>query len=90
MICVKCYVTGKVQGVFFRANTQEKARSLHLVGWAKNLADGRVEVLACGEQQEVEQLLVWLWEGSPESTVAEVTHENVSMPTPIPQDFLVK
>lgn len=62
-ICKRCYVSGRVQGVFFRASTRDKAQSLHVSGYARNLDDGRVEVLACGEQEQVEALIDWLWEG---------------------------
>lgn len=62
-ICRRCYVSGKVQGVFYRASTRERARALRVTGYAKNLDDGRVEVLACGESADVEMLLAWLWEG---------------------------
>ena len=49
-----------------------KAESLGLRGFARNLPDGRVEVLACGEQATVEQFIAWLWEGSPASKVTGV------------------
>ncbi len=61
--CVRCVVAGRVQGVFFRATTRDVARQLGLSGYARNLPDGRVEVLACGESVAVERLQAWLWEG---------------------------
>ena len=45
-ICINCLVSGKVQGVWFRANTQKEAQKLGVTGWVRNLPDGRVEVLA--------------------------------------------
>lgn len=62
-ICKRCRVTGRVQGVFYRASTQEQAEKLNLTGYARNLSDGSVEVLACGDAQAVETLCDWLWQG---------------------------
>jgi len=72
----RCLVSGKVQGVFYRASTRDKARSLGVSGWAKNLPDGRVEVVACGSQDAVAALSDWLWEGSPPSHVDAVECED--------------
>jgi acylphosphatase len=72
MICRRSFVSGRVQGVFYRATCVRMAQSLGLTGFAKNLADGRVEVLACGEPAAVEQFLAWLWEGSPASKVIDI------------------
>lgn len=72
MICRRSFVSGRVQGVFYRATCARKAESLHLKGYARNLSDGRVEVLACGEPAAVEQFIAWLWEGSPASKVTGV------------------
>jgi acylphosphatase len=76
-ICQKAWVIGTVQGVFFRATTQQKARILGLTGYAKNLSDGRVEVLACGEQQAVKELLLFLQQGPIQSKVDSVKTESV-------------
>ena len=54
------WASGRVQGVYFRASTQAKAQALGLTGWVKNLADGRVEGVVCGEQQAVDTLVQWL------------------------------
>ena len=54
------FVTGRVQGVSFRHYTQKQATQLGLHGWVRNLADGRVEVWACGDQQQLEALHQWL------------------------------
>jgi len=77
MICRRSLVSGRVQGVFYRASCVRKAQSLGLTGYARNLADGRVEVLACGAEDAVAQLIAWLWEGSPASRVAGVETTNV-------------
>lgn len=72
MICRRSFVSGRVQGVFYRATCARKADSLELRGFARNLSDGRVEVLVCGDDARVEEFLAWLWEGSPASRVTDV------------------
>jgi acylphosphatase len=72
MICRRSFVSGRVQGVFYRATCVRMAESLGLRGHARNLPDGRVEVLACGEPAAVEQFIAWLWKGSPASKVTGV------------------
>ena len=72
MICRRSYVSGRVQGVFYRATCVRKARELGITGFACNLPDGRVEVLACGEAPVVDAFIQWLWEGSPASKVSAV------------------
>lgn len=71
-ICLHGYVSGRVQGVFYRRHTAEQAKSRGVTGWARNLSDGRVEVFICGEQQDVEALRDWLWEGPAASEVTGV------------------
>lgn len=71
-ICLRCRVSGRVQGVFFRAATRERARELGVVGHADNLPDGSVEVLACGEAAAVRALQDWLWEGPTHARVTAV------------------
>ena len=66
-VCTIAWVHGRVQGVGFRYSTQHEAKRLGLTGYAKNLDDGSVEVLACGEQQAVDQLMAWLKSGGPRS-----------------------
>lgn len=72
MICKRCIVSGRVQGVWYRDTTRRKALELELSGSAVNLPDGTVGVIACGEPQAVAALCDWLWEGSPLSQVTEV------------------
>lgn len=72
LIARRCYVSGRVQGVFYRASTRLKATDLGCSGYARNLPDGRVEVLAVGEPQAVQSLLDWLWRGPPASEVTFV------------------
>ena len=72
MICKKCLVGGRVQGVFYRATAARRAQDLGLSGYARNLADGRVEVLACGEDAAVSAFVNWLWIGSSGCKVTSV------------------
>ena len=76
MICRRSFVSGRVQGVFYRATCVRKAESLGLTGFARNLADGRVEVLAGGDETAVNDFVAWLWEGSPASKVTDVATEH--------------
>src|SRR2546430_4507667 len=64
MICRKCLVCGRGQGVFYRHTAARRAQELGVSGYARNLADGRVEVLACGEDAAVSAFVTWLWIGS--------------------------
>ena len=66
-VCTIAWVHGRVQGVGFRYSTQHEAKRLGLTGYAKNLDDGSVEVLICGEQDKVEELIAWLKAGGPRS-----------------------
>ena len=72
MICKKCLVAGRVQGVFYRGTAARRAQELAVRGYARNLADGRVEVLACGEEESVRTFVSWLWTGSTASKVTSV------------------
>lgn len=82
MACLRCCISGRVQGVFFRASTQREALRLGLTGYARNLADGSVEVLACGEASALAALQAWLHTGPPASRVEAVACEPVSQPAP--------
>jgi acylphosphatase len=75
-------VAGRVQGVFYRASTRQRAIELGVTGHARNLADGRVEVLACGCPTAVAALWDWLWQGSPASQVTVVEIEEACLPDP--------
>jgi acylphosphatase len=63
------FVSGRVQGVFFRASTARRAQELGLNGVARNLADGRVEVLAVGDPAALDRLAEWLRTGPPRARV---------------------
>jgi len=72
MIRRRLVVTGKVQGVFYRAWFAEQARSLGLAGWVRNRADGSVEAVVEGAVERVEEAIERARQGSPTSRVADV------------------
>ncbi len=80
MQAIRCLVTGRVQGVGFRAATARRARGLGLEGHARNLDDGRVEVLARGDADGLAELARWLWQGPAFAHVSEVALEE-AVPT---------
>ncbi|MEW6618513.1 MAG: acylphosphatase [bacterium] len=72
------YISGDVQGVFFRAYTQDSAKRLEINGWVKNLPDGRVEAVFEGEEAQVEKIISWCHKGPPGASVknVEMTYED--------------
>ncbi|WP_019623663.1 acylphosphatase [Thioalkalivibrio thiocyanoxidans] len=81
------HVRGRVQGVFFRASTREQAQALGLKGYARNLPDGRVEVLAVGTPDALDRLEAWLGEGPRMARVEGLEAQAVSPPDPLPGSF---
>jgi len=80
--CRKFCVSGKVQGVFFRDSTRQKAETLNITGHAINLDDGRVEVLACGDEQALAELENWLHHGPASADVSGVEGSEVKVDHP--------
>ena len=74
------FVTGYVQGVFFRHSMSQVARAAGIIGWVRNLPDGRVEAVLEGDEPDVERLVTWCDTGPPHATVqqVEVTWEQAS------------
>lgn len=77
MACARFIVTGRVQGVFFRASTRDCALRLGVAGSAKNLADGSVEVVASGTTEALAALFAWLRQGPPAARVEHVHCEEL-------------
>ena len=69
---VHVFVEGRVQGVFFRAETQNTANRYHVKGWVKNLYDGRVEALFEGKEGDVERAVLWCHQGPSYASVTKV------------------
>jgi acylphosphatase len=73
--CRHFYVSGRVQGVAFRMSAYAEAQRLGVTGWVRNLADGRVEALACGTPASLEAFEAWLRRGPAHARVEGVTRE---------------
>lgn len=71
-------VHGRVQGVWFRASAQERARQLEITGWARNAADGSVEIHAEGEPDNLDRFVHWCRQGPPAARVSKVDLESVA------------
>ncbi|MEX0603211.1 MAG: acylphosphatase [Marinobacter sp.] len=65
-------IEGRVQGVYYRTSARARAEELGITGSVRNLSDGRVELLAEGDEQALIQLLDWCWDGSPEANVQHI------------------
>jgi acylphosphatase len=82
MVTKLCRVSGRVQGVFYRGTTATRARELGITGYAHNLPDGRVEVLAQGPDAVVADFIRWLWIGSVASKVTAVEVRDAPLAQP--------
>jgi acylphosphatase len=76
--CIKARISGRVQGVGFRASTRDQALTRGISGYVRNLSDGRVEVMACGDDAALEWLLEWLHKGPAAASVEHVDVETVT------------
>lgn len=84
---IRLIVEGKVQGVFYRQSTREKASVIGLNGTVKNLPDGNVEIIATGTAEQLEQLTLWCNDGPSRAVVTKVS----STPLPLQpfSDFII-
>ncbi len=80
-------VEGKVQGVFYRQSTREKAIALGITGTVKNLPDGNVEVIATGTQEQLKQLAHWCNQGPPRAVVTKVN--STTLPLQSFKNFII-
>ena len=76
-VCYIVHISGRVQGVYFRASSQQQAIDYSLSGYARNLADGNVEVVLCGEEKHIEKMLLWLANGPEKAEVTEINHKQI-------------
>jgi acylphosphatase len=81
-----CWVSGRVQGVYYRGTAVSRARAAGLAGYARNLPDGRVEVLVQGPEAEVDAFIQWLWVG-PVACKVTVVEVRDAAATPLRSDF---
>ena len=88
----RLFITGKVQGVAFRAEAQRQANRLSLRGWVKNLADGRVEIVVEGEALPIKKFIEWCHQGPPRAVVERVDLKNepIRQGGLLPERFTVK
>ncbi len=73
--CLSILVTGKVQGVFYRASARDKANELGLTGFVQNKEDGCVHIVAEGEEERLREFERWCWQGPPRAKVEHVLTE---------------
>lgn len=81
-------ISGRVQGVGYRASLQREAVARHMVGWVRNLPDGRVEALVCGSAFAIESLLDWARQGPPGARVDDIQCAPSTEPVP-PEGFRI-
>lgn len=72
---VHVLISGRVQGVFYRAGAQKKAHELGLTGWTHNTVDGKVEIVCEGEKDVVEEFVAWCKQGTPFAKIEDCTVE---------------
>lgn len=72
---ISIIITGKVQGVFYRQSTKEKAKELNITGTVKNLDNGNVHIIATGTSEQLEKLIDWCWQGPRRATVTAVVRD---------------
>ncbi|GAA0819667.1 acylphosphatase [Colwellia sp. D2M02] len=77
-VCYKVHISGKVQGVYFRSSAQQQAIDYSISGYARNLSNGDVEVLLCGEQSNIDNMLAWLAHGPEQAEVDSIDYEQVA------------
>lgn len=85
---IHAWISGRVQQVGYRQSCRHVARSLSLVGWVRNVADGRVEVMAQGTDVDVDVLVNWLWTGSSLALVTGVESDVVAIDSTL-KDFFI-
>jgi acylphosphatase len=89
VVRVRLRITGRVQGVYYRASARDEARALGLTGWVRNLPDGSVELVAEGEEPRIDRLVAWCRQGPPGARVDEVEVSR-SEPTGEFRDFRIR
>jgi len=89
VVRVHVFISGRVQGVFYRSSTRRTALKLGLTGWVRNLPDGRVEAVVEGEEEQVEKLIDWCRRGPPSADVKGVEVKR-GLPTDEYRSFSVR
>jgi acylphosphatase len=89
LVCKRLRITGRVQGVAFRASTVITARVLGLAGWVANRADGSVEAVAEGDEAGVAALIRWCHQGPPAARVDHIEVTDEPMRSALPEPFTI-
>jgi acylphosphatase len=85
----RCVVSGRVQGVYYRASAQQRANQAGILGHARNLPDGTVEVFAYGQESVLAEFIAWLWVGPSAAKVVDVKVEIVELQAvALPRNFM--
>jgi acylphosphatase len=71
---VRLIISGRVQGVFFRAETENQALSLNVKGWVRNMSDGRVEMTIEGDEDDIQRMIAWCHKGPRLARVEKVDY----------------
>lgn len=79
MQTIRIKVEGRVQGVFYRQSTQEKALKLGIKGTVRNCEDDSVEIIATGTKEQLDNLISWCWKGPPKANVTNVITQELSL-----------
>jgi acylphosphatase len=87
-VAARVHITGRVQGVYFRAWTRAEAVKLHLGGWVRNEDDGSVTALIAGPRNSLDAMIALLHRGPPEAVVSRVVVEDAD-PTDVPAGFRI-
>ena len=74
---IHAYISGKVQGVWYRDSTISKAQQMGINGWVRNRADGRVEMIAQGSSENIQKLIDWCWQGPQNARVDGVEYSEI-------------
>jgi acylphosphatase len=72
MPCLRLVISGRVQGVWYRESMRQEAERLGVTGWVRNLNDGRVEAIVCGEPEKTEAIVAWAHKGPPLARVSRI------------------
>ena len=89
METVHLLIKGKVQGVYYRASAKDMATELGIKGWVKNMPDGNVEILACGNKEELEKFIEWCRQGPKRAVVKNLVITSRD-DTSLPGFFIIK
>ena len=87
-LCRHAIISGHVQGVFYRSNSEQKAQELSLTGWVRNISGSQVEILMCGSEENLSKMEKWLWEGPAACTVSNVEIKDHAFESH--SDFMIK